>query len=143
MNWKELSIKPKEKFGWFAVAVLPLNHSGSEHEMKTNLEGDNDWRKRFGFTKAWLNNGEWYEPDATGFRTRNITNLVTHWDYLPEVPVLEKTFYGGKDDFMSAKMTKKQIKEVAEKEWAKIKEEVNYKDFEKGFLASFEFMGFR
>ena len=143
MNWIDIREKPNEKFGWFAVAVLPKNHSGSTHEQKTNLDGDNNWRKSFGFTKAWLNNGEWYEPNTTGMRCNNITNLVTHWSYLPEVPVLEKPFYGGKEPWLSSKMNQEAIKEVAKKEFESLQYKGKYADFEKGFLASFEFMGIR
>ena len=143
MNWKEISIKPENNYGWFAVAVLPRNHSGSDEEQKTDLYGDNDWRESFGFTKAWLNNGEWYEPNNTGIRSNNITNLVTHWDYLPKVPVLTETFYGGKTPWLSPKLSKDDIKELAKKEYEKQKFICDYQDFEKGFLAVFEFMGLR
>lgn len=143
MNWKESNIKPVEKFGWFAVAVLPRNHSGSSDEHKSDLNGDNDWRKSFGFTKAWFNNNEWYEPNTTGMRTNNITNLVTHWSYLPEVPILENAFIGGKEPWLSPKMNQEAIKEVAKQEFKNLKYKGKYEDFEKGFLASFEFMGIR
>lgn len=143
MNWKEIKIKPEEKFGWFAVAVLPRNHSGSNDEQKTDLKGDNSWRESFGFTKAWLNNGAWYEPNNTGNRSNNITNLVTHWDYLPSVPVLTETFFGGKNDWLSPKLSKNDIKEIAKMQFEKQKTDCSYKDFEKGFLAVFEFMGLR
>lgn len=143
MNWKEIKIKPKEEFGWFAAAVLPRNHSGSDSEHKTSLEGDNNWRESFGFTKVWLNNGEWYEPNNTGMRSNNITNLVTHWDYLPKVPVLTETFYGGKSPWLNTKLSKEDIKKLAKIEFENQRIDGNYQDFERGFLSVFEFMGLR
>lgn len=140
IDWKEITNPPKEKFGWFVVAVLPLNHSGSEHKNKTNLKGDNDWREKFGFTKAWLNNGEWYEPNTTGMRTNNITHLVTHWDYCPKVPVLNSVFISSKQHPFNSKLSTEQIKTIAKKEFDK-NPIGNYIDFERGFLKTFDFMG--
>lgn len=84
MKWNSIDVKPKKEYGWFAVAVLPRNHSGVVDEKSDflglcDLKGDNDWRKSFGFEKAWLHNGEWYVADHVGPRCKNITKLVTHW----------------------------------------------------------------
>ena len=143
MDWKEIKNPPKEKFGWFVVAVVPGNHSGAVHGDKTDLAGDNSWREQYGFTKAWLNNGEWYEPNHTGNRSYEITNLVTHWDYPPAVPELTKTHYGGKDSRFYGKPTEEEITKIAEKEFLKTGlSRFKKKVFIEGFLKSFEFLGF-
>ena len=143
MEWKEIKQMPKEKFGWFAVAKLPRNHSGSEHECKTDLEADNRWRESFGFTKAWLNNSEWYEPNSTGMRTDNITNLVTHWDYLPKVPILTDIFYSKKDCFLSSKMNLEEVIKVAKSRYNESDKKIDEESFIDGFISSFDFMGIR
>lgn len=117
MNWKEIKDKPLEQYGWFAVAVLPRNHSGSDMGYKEDLKGDNSWRKSYGFSKAWLNNGEWYEPSHTGSRNNNITRLVTHWDYLPEVPELKEPFYHTGNERFNEKPDKEFFRELAMKHW--------------------------
>lgn len=143
MEWKEIKTMPKEKFGWFAVAVLPRNHSGSEHKGKTDLEGDNNWRNSFGFTKAWLNNSEWYEPNTTGMRTNEITNLVTHWAYLPKVPILTDIFYSKKDPFLSPKMNLEQVIKVAKERYKENENKISEESFVDGFISCFDFMGIR
>ena len=92
MDWKEIKNGPEEDCGWFAVAIVPNNHSGTTHEDKTDLSGDNSWRESFGFTKAWFNGSRWWEPDPHGNRSKEITERVTHWGYLPAVPELKETF---------------------------------------------------
>lgn len=145
MNWKEVNIKPKEQFGWFAVAILPRNHSGSVEGKNEDLEGDNRWRKKFGFVKAWFNNGEWYEADATGSKTRNITRLVTHWDYLPEVPILTEPFAHTDNWRLNEKQSKEEIMKLAWEQWMDDQKTnpnaVNPHAFTYGFYSAMRFIG--
>lgn len=147
MNWKEVNKKPIEAFGWFAVAILPRNHSGSDEKDSSNLDGDNSWRKSFGFTKAWLNNGEWYEADSIGYRSNNITRFVTHWDYLPEVPVLSESFKHSATWKLNEKPNKEQMRELAMKEWENYQKinpnSVNPDAFSYGFMAALRLIGLR
>ena len=93
IDWIHIKDKKPNKFGWYIAAVLPKNHSGTKVEgfEKCTLEGDNNWRKNYGFTKVWFNNGDFYEPSFHGRRTTKITELVTHWSSVPNVPFLEET----------------------------------------------------
>jgi hypothetical protein len=147
MNWKEINKMPTEKYGWFAVATLPRNHSGSGEKDSTDLAGDNSWRKSFGFTKAWFNNGEWYEADPIGYRNNNITRFVTHWDYLPEVPMLSESFKHLSNWRLNERPNKEQMRELAIKEWEKEQKinpnPVNSEDYSYGFIAALQFIGLR
>jgi hypothetical protein len=147
MNWKEVNKMPAESYGWFAVAVLPRNHSGSGEKDSTDLAEDNSWRKSFGFTKAWLNNGEWYEPNSHGYGNDNITRLVTHWDYLPEVPILSESFKCSdtRNFFLNEKLNKEQMRELAMKEWENDQKTnpnpVNPDAYSYGFIAALRLIG--
>jgi hypothetical protein len=147
MNWKEVNKMPTETYGWFAVATLPRNHSGSGENDNTDLAGDNSWRKSFGFTKAWLNNGEWYEADSTGYRSNNITRFVTHWDYLPEVPILTESFKHPANWRLNERPNKEQMRELAMKELETDQKTnpnpVNPDAYSYGFIAALRFIGLR
>lgn len=145
MNWKQVNNGPIESHGWFAVARLPKNHSGSGEKDNTELSGDNSWRKSFGFTKAWFNNGEWYESDPTGYRCKNITRLVTHWDYLPEVPVLSESFQHSGNPRFNEMPNREQIRELAMRQW-EIDQKSNPKSvnptaYSYGFIAALRLIG--
>ncbi len=147
MEWKSIKTKPTESYGWFAVATLPINHAGSDATDKGNVDGDNRWRKRFGFTKAWLNNGEWYEPDSIGYRCNNITRYVTHWGYLPEVPELTEPFIHGDERKLNERKNKEQMVKLAGEQWEKDQKAnpnpVNPDAYIYGFLAALRFIGLR
>lgn len=147
MNWKEITQMPTKTYGWFAVATLPRNHSGSGEKDNTDLAGDNSWRKSFGFTRAWLNDGEWYEADPTGYRCNNITRFVTHWDYLPEVPVLSEPFNHSANRRLNEKPNKEQMRELAMKGWEKDQKtnpnSVDPDAYSYGFIAALQFIGLR
>lgn len=147
MDWKKITTNPPINFGWFVVATLPRNHSGSLEKNKTNLEGDNSWRKSFGFSKAWFNNGEWYEPSIVGNKSENISKLVTHWDYLPEVPILNESFLFTDKWTMYEKLNKEELKNLAKKEWGNNQkyfpnQNITLEDFSLGFIKAFEFLGY-
>lgn len=148
MNWKEASKMPDKGYGWFAVATLPRNHSGSDEKDSTDLAGDNEWRKSFGFTIAWLNNGEWYEADHTGSRrTVNITRFVTHWDHLPEVPTMTEPFkYPGAARY-SERQGKELMQDFAMKSWEEDQKTnpnpVNPYAYSYGFLSALRLIGLR
>jgi hypothetical protein len=142
INWKPVTEQPKKGFGWFAVARLPKNHSGSAESTEVNTEGDNSWRRSFGFSKAWLNNGEWWEADVHAKQSINITGLVTHWAELPEVPELTEPFYSThKGSWLWSTKNKQEWKEHILKELKKEKKCLssefytdNEEDFAKGFM---------
>lgn len=76
---------PAERCGWYAAAVLPVNHA------ELDADGINSWRAQFGFTKVWYNrssHGQWWEPDPHGNRTQPIGDRMTHWAELPAVPLI-------------------------------------------------------
>ncbi len=145
MDWKEISSPPKEQHGWFAVAVLPRNHSGSQEKDKCDLEGDNGWRKSFGFSKAWFNNGQWFEPSSTGGRSNNVTEIVTHWDYMPEVPVLATSFTPTSIGWLDRAKSKEDIRNIAYREWEFDQKTnpnaVNPEAFAYGFYVAMRFAG--
>jgi len=121
LDWKPFNEPPKEKFGWFAIAVLPRNHAGSIAELDINnsgLDGDNKWRDKFGFSKGWLNNGEWYdsEPQARGMR--EVTEYVTHWAYLPKVPTLTEIHrFNGRTAWLNRRQTRQELLTLGHKIW--------------------------
>jgi len=147
MEWESITTKPNEGYGWFTVATLPRNHSGSGEKDNIDIEGDNRWRKSFGFSKAWLNNGEWYEPDATGNRCNNITRFVTHWGYLPEVPEITEPFYHPATWRMNERIGGEKMKELAGKQWELDQKTnphpVNSDAYVYGFIAALRFIGLR
>lgn len=91
MEWKLFEASAVIPHGWYAVAVLPKNHSGSLSPEKTDLEGDNSWRESFGFEKAWHNNGNFFVADPFSYGTCKITDLVTHYANLPTVPTITRS----------------------------------------------------
>jgi len=145
MEWKKVENLPKEKCGWFSVAILPRNHSGSGLGDETKLEGDNLWRKSFGFTKAWFNNGEWFEANMHGHGSNNITELVTHWDYLPNVPILTETFTSSRDYVFDRKLNKEQVRKLSMEQWEANQKSnpsiVNPEAFSCGFMSAMKLMG--
>ena len=145
MEWKKVEELPKEKYGWFAVAILPSNHSGSGLGDATGLEGDNSWREDFGFSKAWFNNGEWFEANMHGRRSNNITELVTHWGYLPKVPVLTEIFTSSRDYVFDRKLNEEQIRELSMEQWEANQKSnpsiVNPMAFSCGFMSAMRLMG--
>lgn len=83
IEWMDCKNDPPGFFGWYLVALLPVNHKD------LSVEQINHWRKSFGCTKAWYNsNGQWFEPDAHGRDCVEITERVTHWAQLLSVPVI-------------------------------------------------------
>lgn len=141
MEFYPVTQLPKKTFGWFGVAVVPRNHSGSDDKDKTvSLETDNSWREKFGFTKAWLNNGEWFEPDPYGSRSRNITRFVTHWCELPKVPILTEIHTHPQNWRLNERMTRDELIELANE----IKKDYKLKNrFVDGFIAAFHSMGIK
>lgn len=117
------------------VATVPGNHSGSHKENKCDLKSDNEWRKKFGFSKAWLNNGNWYEPDHIGMRCKDITELVTHWGYLPEVPELTEIFtYTDKRIFNQKETNEEWIKIAQKTHNENDHNEFSFDDYIKGYF---------
>ncbi len=145
MEWKSISSPPEEQYGWFAVAVLPRNHSGAKDGDKCDLDGDNRWRDSFGFSKAWLNNGRWFEPSSTGGMSNDITELVTHWDYLPKVPILDASFVPTEIGWLDRAKSREDIRLLAYKEWENDQKTnpntVNPEAFAYGFYMAMRFAG--
>lgn len=86
LAWKPITEPPTENCGWYAAAVLPVNHA------ELDAAGINSWRAQFGFTKVWYNHsgshGSWWEPDPHGNRSKPISDRMTHWAELPPVPMI-------------------------------------------------------
>lgn len=141
MEWNDVNIRPKEGYGWFAVAVLPKNHSGSGDDEKCDLKGDNSWRSEFGFSKAWFNNGEWYEADPNGNRTNNITRFVTHWGELPEVPELTKTHVHPNSWRFNERTNDKELKKMAEDRFVLHYSDCEEHSYKEGFMDAFKILG--
>lgn len=148
MKWYTLDKKPTKGFGWFAVAQLPKNHSGSNSNDKNiDINGDNSWRKSFGFEKAWLNNGRWF---AGSVRTKNsvdITPYITHWAELPDVPILTEPFHSENENVLGIydKDTKEQVEKLAWKLWEEDQKtnpsSVNPHAYVYGFVSALKFLG--
>jgi hypothetical protein len=82
INWKEIKDGVPTEYGWYSVAINPVNWV--DFEDKTEL---NNWRLSFGFSKAWYNGSIWSEADFHGIDSKDITDRVTHWANLPQVPL--------------------------------------------------------
>lgn len=145
INWKEVKERPRESFGWYSVAVLPVNHSGSGDSNETDLKGDNNWRKSFGYSKAWYNNGEWYEANMHGYRSNNITNLVTHWGNLPEVPDITEPFEHSSGFKFNEKITVEEVTKLSMDRWEEDQKtnpnSVNPTAYSYGFISALRFLG--
>lgn len=87
LEWHPISEPPPRKFGWFAAAILPVNHAD------IGVAEINEWRSKFGFSKVWYNGnsvGKWWEPDPHGPRSEAIAERITHWAELPPVPMIDE-----------------------------------------------------
>ena len=85
LDWKPISEPPTRRCGWFAGAILPVNHDSIE------IEEINAWRAQFGFAKVWYNQsstGKWWEATPDDRSSRLIGVRMTHWAELPTVPRL-------------------------------------------------------
>lgn len=87
IEWKDSKNDPPDFFGWYLVALLPVNHKD------LTVDQINHWRESFGCSKAWYNpnapkSKQWFEPDAYGRGCREITERVTHWARLLSVPAI-------------------------------------------------------
>ena len=83
IEWKSVKDELPKECGWYIVAINPKKFT------ECCIGRVNEWRSKFGFTKAWYNsdsNGKWYEPDPHGNNSESFGDRVTHWDYLPPVP---------------------------------------------------------
>lgn len=81
-DWKDFNSLKPGIYGWYVVALAPKN-------MGEPKEKDNEWRQMYGFEKAWFNmDKDFYIADPHGHGSRKVTELVTHWDYMPRVPEL-------------------------------------------------------
>jgi len=69
--------------GWYAIALLPVNHSNSGMEDKTDVSGENAWRNSFGYNIGWWHNFRWY------IHREDVTDRVTHWKERDAVPDLK------------------------------------------------------
>lgn len=140
--WNTVDKLPKKGFGWYGVAILPVNHSGNEgHENhRVDLAGDNLWRESYGFTKAWLNNGQWFEADMHGYSSREITHLVTHWSMLPKVPIIE-TVHNGKEGWLSKPMDLAESCEISHKAYLDNNREVDLGSYQSGYMDALMVMG--
>ena len=141
MNWIKSNELPKRPYGWFAAALVPRNHSETK-------DLDNDWRSSFGFTKAWFNNGRWFESDAHGHGMRDVTDRVTHWAEMPQVPELTDVFESSDNNFLErsrnsreylTKLAMEQLEEGAKTNPSA----VNPHAFVYGFIAAFRLIGIR
>lgn len=84
MEWIDIKTNEPKEAGWYAAAVNPVNHDNK------NPKESNSWRESFGFTKVWFNPmavRKWWEPDPHGMKTQPIDERVTHWGFLPKVPL--------------------------------------------------------
>lgn len=84
LDWKPISQDPPVKHGWFAVAVLPLDHD------ELTLEQINLWRERYGCQEAWFiaeSVDKWYRVSEPRSAVA-CKHLITHWTELPQVPTL-------------------------------------------------------
>jgi hypothetical protein len=153
MNWKSIKEGPHEGWGWFVVATVPKNHSGSREEPVTqaDLALDNDWRRSFGFEKAWLNNGRFYTGSMHDNKSVDITEYVTHWDYPPEVPELtEPHQYTSNRCSIYDRDSEEDVRKIALTQiinkrgfigLINNKDYVEPKSFVSGFVAAFKFLG--
>ncbi len=83
ITWFPVSQPPKDSFGWFLGAILPMNY------MELTPVAINRWRKEFGTTKVWYNRGAcsgWWEPDPHGHGNKELKDRITHWAELPYCP---------------------------------------------------------
>lgn len=83
MEWKSIGTPPIG-YGWYAVALNPVNWRDFRGSDDPAMNG---WRKSFGFEKGWLNGGRWWIADYHGSGSIEVTERVTHWAKLPEVPL--------------------------------------------------------
>jgi len=148
MEWNSFKKIPPKAFGWYCVATLPRNHSGHPSVKNGSLKGDNEWRQSFGFTKAWLNNGRWFEADISTKRATDITAYVTHWAECPKVPELTETHVQEKESFdLYDKHHKESIIKMAMEQWENDQktnsEKVNPNAYAYGFYSAFSLLGIR
>jgi len=86
MEWKSIETPPIGQ-GWYVVA---LNPPGFYAPAKKDYPWVNSWRqdpKNHAFEKAWFNGGQWFVVDQFAPKRVEMTNLVTHWAKLPDVPL--------------------------------------------------------
>jgi hypothetical protein len=83
MEWKSIETPPIG-YGWYAVALNPVNWKDFHGANDPALDG---WRKSFGFEKGWFNDGRCWVADYHGSRSMEVTDRVTHWAKLPDVPL--------------------------------------------------------
>lgn len=148
MEWNSFKKLPSKGFGWFCVATVPRNHSGSPLKDKCDLKGDNEWREDFGFTKAWLNNGRWYDHGVSNKSTVDITEYVTHWAECPKVPELTESHIQEKEKWnMYDREHRESLMKLAMEQWEKDQKTnpnaVNPHAYSYGFYSAFALMGVR
>lgn len=145
INWIKLDKPPVEEFGWFVVSVVPRNYSSNNK----GIVSDNEWIKSFGFTKAWLNNGDFWEPSHHEYQSRCITEYVTHYSKCPNTPLLESphTPFQKKAWNMYDRPSEEKLSELAKTVWENIQKdsgkEINPYAFIKGFISAFAYMGIK
>lgn len=77
LTWIPVSFKMPRVYGWYVVALNPVNYKEFENDNKQM----NSWRTESGCKVLWFENGEFWEDD------KEITDRVTHWGYCPKVPM--------------------------------------------------------
>lgn len=84
IEWISVKEKVPAEFGWYLVAINPANF-----EELGELKNNNPWREDFGCTKLWYNNSKFWEQRVHSSIVDDVTERVTHWSYLPKVPMYE------------------------------------------------------
>lgn len=79
INWINKNDKKPLESGWYMVVLMPKNHE----EFRKCPTDMNSWIKKFGINKLWWNNGHFWEDNF------EVTDRVTHWALLPEVPLFK------------------------------------------------------
>lgn len=77
--WINKNDKKPLDSGWYMVVLVPRNYE----EFKNRPSDMNGWIESFGINKLWWNDGDFWEENHI------VTDRVTHWGLLPEVPVFK------------------------------------------------------
>lgn|SRR5574343_26931 len=140
MDWISVLEKLPLESGWYAVAILPNNHSGLDNDRsRVDINGDNRWRESFGFSKGWFHDGRFYQPDSHRYGSEEITHRATHWAKLPPVPPISEVFTPPKKYNALKSNT---VEYLAENAFSKSGKEIEDKElYMEGFKAAFALMG--